>query len=174
LVEDLRTLALADAGQLTLERVESDFSALIGRVVVRFDVQAATQDIEIVLSPMEVPIMLPIDPQRIEQVINNILSNALRYTPQEGKIIVEMEESPGQITLSVRDNGPGIPENSLPHVFERFYKADSSRQRDEGGTGLGLSIARSIAQSHGGEMTASNHPEGGAVFRLHLPTNDST
>jgi two-component system, OmpR family, sensor histidine kinase BaeS len=169
LVDDLRTLALADAGQLTLECMDVDFSALIERVCARFNVQAAARDIKIVLSPMNVPLNLTIDPQRIEQVIKNILSNAIRYTPPGGTITVALEELPEQIKLSVRDTGPGIPKDSLPHVFERFYKADTSRHRDDGGTGLGLSIARSIAISHGGDMNASNHPQGGAVFELHLP-----
>jgi two-component system, OmpR family, sensor histidine kinase BaeS len=169
LVEDLRTLALADAGQLTLECMRINYSALIERACARFDVQAAAREIKIVLSPMDVPLNLTIDPQRIEQVINNIISNAIRYTPPGGTITVELQESPELVTLSVRDTGPGISEESLPHVFERFYKADTSRNRDDGGTGLGLSIARSIAISHGGDMSASNHPQGGAVFNLQLP-----
>jgi two-component system sensor histidine kinase MtrB len=78
-----------------------------------------------------------------------------------------------QVSLSLRDRGPGIPENVLPHVFERFYRGDRARSRSEGGTGLGLSIARKLAQAHGGDLSAANHPEGGAVFTLELPVGTS-
>lgn len=169
LVEDLRTLALADAGQLSLEFVQVDFPVLVRRVVALFDPQAAAQEIQLILSPMDEPLFLELDPQRIEQALNNLLSNALRYTPLGGKIIVSLELLPAQASLSVRDTGPGIPEDALPHMFERFYKADSSRSRDESGTGLGLSISQKIAQAHGGEIRVGNHPEGGAIFTLYLP-----
>ena len=173
LVEDLRTLALADSGQLSLEFVKTDFAALVKRIASRFDPQAATQDIKMVLSPMEKPVNLSIDPQRIEQVINNVFSNAIQYTPRGGTVFVGLETTPGQVVLSVQDTGPGIPEESLPFIFERFYKVDSSRTRDDGGTGLGLSIARKIAQTHGGDLSAANHPGGGAVLRLQLPRSEN-
>ena len=181
LVEDLRMLALVDAGQLALERIPTDFSALIERLISRFDPQAAAQGVEIILSPMAAPIMLAIDPQRIEQIINNLLSNALRYTPEGGEISVQCSVTSSRldvasklvtkhcILVTVRDTGPGIPEESLAHIFDRFYKADRSRSSRNGSTGLGLSIARKLAQAHGGDITASNHPESGAVFTLVLP-----
>jgi len=171
LVEDLRTLALVDAGQLALERTPSDFSALLERLIARFDPQAAAQGIEIALSSSNAPATVNIDPQRIEQVLNNLLRNALRYTPEGGKISVQCSMENGRsLFISVRDTGPGIPEESLPHIFERFYKADRSRSPVEGGgTGLGLSIARKLAQAHGGDISAKNHPEGGAIFTLELP-----
>lgn len=170
LVEDLRTLALADAGQLSLEFVQVDFSVLVKRVVTLFDPQAAAQDIQLVLSPMDEPLFLRLDPQRIEQALNNLLSNALRYTPPGGSVFVGLESpSAREVSLIVRDTGPGIPQESLAHIFERFYKVDGSRNRNEGGTGLGLSISRKIAQAHGGDIYAANHPEGGAVFTLKLP-----
>ncbi|MEA3349390.1 MAG: ATP-binding protein [Chloroflexota bacterium] len=166
LVEDLRTLALADAGQLTLERVSTNFSTLVQRAVDRFSPQAGARGINIKLSPSESDLMFSLDPQRIEQILNNLLSNALRYTPEGGVIFVDLSKSDENIILSVRDTGAGIPESALPHIFERFYKADKSRSRAYSGTGLGLSIARKLAQAHGGDLTASNHPEGGAVFIL--------
>jgi len=170
LVEDLRMLALVDAGQLALERIPTDFSALIKRLISRFDPQAAAQGVEIILSPMAAPTTLSIDPQRIEQIINNLLSNALRYTPEGGVISVQCSVNSGQsLLITVRDTGPGIPEESLAHIFDRFYKADRSRSPGNGSTGLGLSIARKLAQAHGGDIAASNHPEGGAVFTLMLP-----
>jgi len=169
LVEDLRTLALADAGQLSLEFVQVDFPALVKRVVDLFDPQAAAQDIQLILSPMDESLFLSLDPQRIAQTLSNLLSNALRYTPRGGSISINHNVLPAHVALSVRDTGPGIPEDALSHIFERFYKADNSRSHNDGGTGLGLSISQKIAQAHGGEILAANHPEGGAIFTLYLP-----
>ncbi len=171
LVEDLRTLALADGGQLTLERTSTDIAALLERSISRFDPQAGSHGVEIHLSPMEMPAFVDIDPQRVEQILNNLLNNALRYTPEGGQICVQCTVDSGQsLLVTVRDTGPGIPEKSLPHIFERFYKADRSRTSAEGGsTGLGLSIAQKLAQAHGGDITAENQPEGGAVFTLRIP-----
>jgi two-component system OmpR family sensor kinase/two-component system sensor histidine kinase BaeS len=170
LVDDLRTLALADAGQLTLERVAVDFPALVGRVVERFQPQAAVQEVTLVYTPQPQPLPeLNLDPMRIEQILNNLLSNALRYTPQGGQVSLSILIAGKSVRLEVQDSGPGIPEEVLPHVFERFYRADRSRSRAEGGSGLGLAIARQLARAHGGELTAANAPQGGAVFTLVLP-----
>ena len=110
-----------------------------------------------------------IDPARIEQILNNLLSNALRYTPDGGKIEVALKADAKKMLVSVHDNGPGISEEALPYIFERFYRADRSRSRSEGGSGLGLAIALQIAVLHGGTLTAENDPQGGAVFTLSLP-----
>ena len=168
LVEDLRTLALADAGQLTLERRTVDVCALAARVAARFEPQATERQISLRFTPQEQPRLLLVDPQRIEQILNNLLANALRYTPAGGVVEVRCLEVPsdGWLQVEVCDTGPGIPEEALPHIFERFYKTEVSRQ---GGTGLGLSIARKLAQAHGGDLIAANHPDGGARFTLRLP-----
>jgi signal transduction histidine kinase len=169
LVEDLRTLALADAGKLELERTPTDLYHLGEKVAARFQPQAAAQGVDIHISQQNAPPPLLVDPQRIEQILNNLLSNALRYTPRAGTINVGIKSDSDAAHLSVHDGGPGIPEGDLPHIFERFYKTDKSRRRSESGTGLGLSIARKLAQAHGGDLIAENHPEGGALFRLSLP-----
>jgi two-component system OmpR family sensor kinase/two-component system sensor histidine kinase BaeS len=175
LVDDLRTLALADAGQLTLERVPTDLPALVGRVVERFQPQATSHHIHLAFAPVSLPadasVELSLDPMRIEQVLTNLLSNALRFTPDGGRIELVLSMLPGSVRLAVHDNGPGIPADSLPHVFERFYRVDKARARLEGGSGLGLAIARQLARAHGGELSAGNHTEGGAVFTLSLPRN---
>jgi two-component system sensor histidine kinase BaeS len=169
MVEDLRTLALADAGQLELQTTPTDFRDLVKRVAARFEPQAAARQIEFQLSLGDNCPNLLVDPQRIQQILHNLISNALRYSPVGGRIILALDTHPDQVSLSVRDNGSGIPEDALPRVFNRFYRADKSRTRAEGGTGLGLSIARKLAQAHGGDLTVTNHPEGGAVFTLSLP-----
>jgi signal transduction histidine kinase len=169
LVEDLRTLALADSGQLNLERIPTDYPALVKRVAERFDPQADSKQIEIVL-PADIPCpTILIDPGRVEQILGNLLSNALRHTPQHGNIWIEISCSYDSAHLALRDSGSGISQEALPYVFDRFYRVDKSRSRSEGGTGLGLAIARQLAQAHGGNLTVTNHPDGGALFTLNLP-----
>jgi signal transduction histidine kinase len=182
LVNDLRTLALADAGQLTLERTSTDLSDLLKRVVERFQSQAVNRNVSLQLEPIigSHSLTLLVDPQRIEQILANLLSNALRHTPEGGRIIVTIVPITGtfvetadlgynEVQISVHDSGPGISAEAIPHVFERFYRADRSRSRSEGGSGLGLAIARQLAEAHGGGLTVANHPQGGAVFTLTLP-----
>lgn len=170
LVEDLRTLALADSGQLTLNRTPNDLSELVKHVIERFKPQTDSRQVELHLQPAQAPLSLvSIDPVRIEQVISNLVTNALRYTPEKGRISLSLSAQSGQVQLQVHDSGPGIHPNDLPHIFERFYRAGHSRSREEGGTGIGLAIARQLAEAHGGALTASNHPEGGALFTLSLP-----
>jgi signal transduction histidine kinase len=170
LVEDLRTLALADSGQLTLNRTPNNLSELVKHVIERFKPQTDARQVELRLQPAQAGLpLVSIDPVRIEQVISNLVTNALRYTPEKGSIILLLERSLGAVLLSIRDSGPGIPAEVLPHIFERFYRAGHSRSREEGGTGIGLAIARHLAEAHGGKLTASNHPQGGAVFTLRLP-----
>ncbi len=169
LVEDLRTLALADAGQLHLERVPTDLCALLQRLVERFAPAAEARAIQITLSDENPCPPISADPARIEQILGNLLTNALRHTPHGGHIHLSIEPAPQQIAIRIADSGPGIPLADLPHIFERFYRADKSRARSEGGTGLGLTIARQLARAHGGDLHAENAPAGGAIFTLTLP-----
>lgn len=171
LVEDLRLLALADAGQLKMELTPTDLTSLLEQMVERFRPQLEAQQVSIQLqSPPDRPILM-LDPMRFEQVLGNLLSNALRHTPPGGEIQIRLTTSPSQVTMTMRDTGPGIPEEALPFIFERFYRADRARSRQEGGSGLGLAIARQIVEAHGGQLTAANHPQGGAVFTVCLPVS---
>jgi two-component system OmpR family sensor kinase/two-component system sensor histidine kinase BaeS len=170
LVDDLRTLALADAGQLPLERIPVDFAGLVGRVVERFQPQAAAHQVSLNYLPSASHLPeISLDAIRIEQILNNLISNALRYTPPGGQVDLVLVREGKLALLRVQDSGPGIPTEALPHVFERFYRADRSRSRAEGGSGLGLAIARQLARAHGGEISAANAPSGSAVFTLTLP-----
>lgn len=173
LVDDLRILALADAGQLELDRTSTDVVSLVGQIVVRFSPQAAAHDIHLSyeVSPglQSTPLMISADPLRLEQILGNLLSNAQRHTPPGAKIVVQITSSANQVVVKVSDSGPGISPEALPHIFERFYRADHARSRSEGGSGLGLAIARQLAEMHGGSLTAANAPQGGAVFTLALP-----
>ncbi len=170
LVEDLRTLALADAGQIELERTPTDLVALLGRVVERFQPQAANQQVSLIISPPVVALpQVLLDPIRLEQILTNLLSNALRYTPPGGLVELAVDSTATTALVRVHDSGPGIPPEALPYIFGRFYRVDKSRTRLEGGSGLGLAIARQLARAHGGDLTVANHPTGGAVFTLILP-----
>lgn len=177
LVEDLQTLALADSGQLELDVAEVNLKQLVKRVVERFNPNAAANNIAIRFLSSdgvdEESFYITIDPIRIEQVIGNLLSNAIRYTPPGGTIELHLKTLQGGISLEIHDSGPGIPAAALPYVFDRFYRADRSRSRADGGTGLGLAIARQLTRAHGGELSASNHPDGGAVFTLRLTRSTS-
>ncbi|MCU0488634.1 MAG: ATP-binding protein [Anaerolineales bacterium] len=173
LVEDLRTLALADAGQLRLEVVPVEFLGLLERIIERFQPQAKANgiDLSLIVSPalQAARPILQVDPIRIEQILGNLLSNALRYLSQGGSIVVDVERRGKTLAIQVRDSGPGISPEALAHIFERFYRADKSRSRSEGGSGLGLAIARQLAEAHGGTLTAANVQPNGAIFTLTLP-----
>ncbi len=169
LVDDLRTLALADAGELRLEKVNMNVAKLVESVIHRFESQASRQMVNLnyTLAP-DLP-RVHADPIRVEQIMTNLIGNALRFTPENGRIDLNVEMSGQTIEIRIKDSGPGIPEESLPYIFDRFYRVDKSRSRGEGGSGLGLAIARHLAHAHNGDITARNHPSGGAEFSLSLP-----
>ena len=172
LVEDLRTLALADAGQLPLERTEIGLRGLLERTVNGYRAQAQAVGVDLRLTvPEPSDIRTLADPGRIEQVLGNLLANALRHAPRGTTVDVRLEVQAGRARIEIADQGEGIPSEALPYVFERFYRADRARSREHGGTGLGLAISRQIVQAHGGTITAANRPEGGAAFSVELPAS---
>ncbi|MFH1446030.1 MAG: ATP-binding protein [Chloroflexota bacterium] len=169
LVGDLRTLALADSGELSLNRRPVDLRVLCLAIIARFEAAFVSSGIK-VLQDVEVGLgMVNVDPERIEQILHNLLQNAQRYTAKNASIFINLYRDGQMAVLSVRDTGPGIPEEALGLIFKRFYRVDKGRERTNGGTGLGLAIARQLAEAHGGSLGAANHPEGGAVFTLRLP-----
>ncbi len=110
------------------------------------------------------------DGQRLEQALQNLAANALRHTPENGKLSLAARTTAGGTSITVRDTGPGIPAEHLPHIFERFYKADSARSATKlSGSGLGLSIVQAVVERHGGIVTATNAQEGGAIFEITIP-----
>ena len=169
LVEDLRMLAMADAGHLSLERAPTDLAMLLERRLAEMSPDAEAKNVRLVLEKQIVPDSLFLDPARIGQIVHNLVANALRYAPQGSAVNISLASEAGKVRIAVRDQGPGINPEDLPMIFERFYRGDKARSRDSGGTGLGLSIARRLAEAHGGTLEASNHPAGGAVFTLTLP-----
>jgi two-component system OmpR family sensor kinase len=171
LVEDLRTLELADAGQLTLEKSDVDLLRLMRRVAARFSPRAESHSQRIELAPAPELPTVPADSQRIEQILGNLVDNAIRHTPGGGTIRMSADAEGGNAVLTVEDSGPGIPADQLELIFERFHRLDPGRARSDGGSGLGLAIARKLAEAHGGSLIAQNRPEGGARFILKLPLN---
>jgi signal transduction histidine kinase len=169
LVEDLRTLSLSDAGELSLEVRPVTLCQLLGDVK---KVHMALAEAKGAALKVECPDQLPsikADPDRIRQVLGNLVSNAIRYSPEGGSIILSAMEVEQGVVIRVSDNGPGIAEEDLPHVFDRFYRGDKSRQRDKGGSGLGLAIAKSLVYLHGGDIRVNSQPGAGTTFTVWLP-----
>jgi two-component system OmpR family sensor kinase/two-component system sensor histidine kinase BaeS len=170
LVEDLRLLTLAEARQLSLDCREVNLGEIAERTASLFEAEAV--DKGVILTVQIEPDLLDInaDPQRIGQVIGNLLSNALRYMPTEGgQVILTVQQTEEGVTLSVNDNGPGISTADLPHLFDRFWRGEKSRTRSSGGAGLGLTIARQLVELHGGTIGVESTPGQGARFWFRLP-----
>ena len=169
LVEELRTLAQTDYDTLALEKHPHNLAKLLEQIKENFKLQAARKNIKLTFSPPSSCPPVEVDARRMNQVINNLVQNAILHTPEGGEIIISLDCLEKSLQISVRDTGPGISPEDLPHIFERFYRTDHSRAKDKGGSGLGLTIAKRLVEAHGGTLTAQNHPAGGAVFKLNLP-----
>lgn len=169
LITDLRTLSLAEAGQLSLERQDANVAALLRSVAATFAPRAESKGLRLEINAPEA-VWLRVDAERLHQVIANLLENALRHT-DHGFVQLSLESSISSISLRVRDTGAGIPSEALNHVFERFYRAEGSRSRASGGSGLGLAVSQAIVTMHGGQIAVRNHPDGGAEFTVTLPRN---
>lgn len=169
LVEDLRTLSLADANELPLQRQPVRVVNLLNRPALAYRTQAEQQQITLQVEANDSWPEINIDPERMAQVLSNLVSNALRYTPAGGKITLSAQTQNGAVTLMVQDTGSGIHPQDLPHIFDRFYRADTSRQQNEGESGLGLAIARAIVQAHGGEIFVESEVNWGTTFKVVLP-----
>ena len=167
LIEDLRTLSLADAGQLSLQRRAVRPSDLLEHAAIAYLPQAEERGVQLSVTADVAP-SISVDPDRLVQVIGNLVGNALRHTPDGGHVQLAAALAGPRVVLSVTDDGPGIPADDLPHIFERFYRGDKARV-DDGASGLGLAIARSLVEAHGGQIGVENVATGGARFTIALP-----
>ena len=169
LVKDLLRLARLDAGQETLDIARCDTRNLVQAVVT--DLSSALdqrhQRVEISIGAGAESVRA--DPAKLHDALRNLIANAITYAPERTTIHVDASQSNSSVTLSVSDQGPGIPADDLSRVFERFYRVDKSRARDPGGTGLGLAIVKHLIELHSGEVTADNRPGGGAIVSVTLP-----
>jgi len=169
LVEDLRTLSLAEAGQLVLNPVPTEVGGWVSGVVAGFRALAADREITLGLEIADDLPPVRVDAGRMAQVLGNLLDNALRHTPEGGQVAVRAARGDGGVVVSVSDTGPGVPPDHLPHLFERFWRGDPSRSRHTGGSGLGLAIARRIVEAHGGRIWAELVADGGLRVSFRLP-----
>jgi len=169
LVDDLHDLALADAGQLRLERTPVNVSDLARTAAGQFDPVAEAAGVKLTLETSEdVPEVLG-DADRLAQVLRNLISNAIRHTPAGGLVVIRIGRSGERVTIQVADTGSGIAPEDLPHVFDRFYRGDKSRSRRGGGAGLGLAITRQLVTAHGGQIEVASASGLGTTFTITLP-----
>jgi two-component system sensor histidine kinase BaeS len=170
LVEDLRTLSLADAGELAIDRQHVAPGELLERLAQAYQHQAGQQEVSLALQVEPALPEINVDVERMEQVLGNLVTNALRYTPRGGQIKLSAHRQDSEVVLSVADNGAGITPEVLEHVFERFYRGDEARAQQGDETGLGLAIAKSIVELHGGRITAASEGAGkGTILTIFLP-----
>ena len=170
LIGDLLDLARLEGGGGTLTLEDVAVKELFGRVADRHGPAIRDRHITLEVAVRPHDLTVYVDGQRLEQALQNLAANALRHTPEGGRLALAAEETAAGVKLTVRDSGPGIAPEHLPHIFERFYKADAARSATPlSGSGLGLSIVQAIIERHGGTVTASNAPEGGAVFEITIP-----
>lgn len=178
LIDDLRELAQAEAGQLTLHKRPVDVGQLAESEVARFAEQAHLLRITLNLSIAPNTPTIQADPDRLRQALHNLISNGLRYTPPDGQITVcvnpiATSDGPQRaVRVQVNDTGSGIRPADLPHVFDRFWRADPSRSREQGGSGLGLAITRQLVEAHGGQIGVSSEVGRGSLFWFTLPIGD--
>ena len=169
LLNELLTLARADAGELPLDLEPLELNALADDVLLTLAPLAAARGVRLGRPPRGPAVPVEADQTRLTQLLVNLIDNGLKYTPAGGAVTVSVGHTPAAAVLRVTDTGVGIAPEHLPHVFERFYRADKARSRGEGGAGLGLAICRWIAQAHGGDITVASEPDRGTTFTVRLP-----
>lgn len=169
LVADLRTLSLADAGELVLTRQFTAPEALLNRIAEAYAPTAEKAGIRLNVMPLEPIPDVSVDVERMVQVLANLVTNAIRHTPAGGTVTLGAQREPGGVALTVSDSGEGIAPGVLPRVFDRFYRADNARSQNGDESGLGLAIVKSIVTSHGGTVSVASELGNGTTFALHLP-----
>jgi signal transduction histidine kinase len=169
LVDQLLDLSRIESGELRLNRSPVPLHPLVRQVLSEIEVARADRGVRMCDAvPDDLPPVL-VDPERVHQVLFNLLDNAVRYTAAGGEVTVSAHPVDGSCEIAVSDTGQGIAPEHLPRLFDRFYRADAARARGDGGTGIGLAIARSVVEAHGGHIRAESRPGRGSVFTFDLP-----
>ncbi|MCK5060764.1 HAMP domain-containing protein, partial [Candidatus Bipolaricaulota bacterium] len=168
LIDDLRDISLAEAKELQLNIEPIEVVASIKQLVETISA-SLDQGPQIRVEANSTIPQVPVDLKRFQQVLVNLLTNALRFTPQQGMIHIQVLRKDQEVEVRVADSGPGISPEEIPHLFERFYRGDQARSRGQGGSGLGLAISKQLIEAHGGRIWAENDPSGGAIFVIRLP-----
>jgi two-component system sensor histidine kinase ResE len=171
LIEDLLDLSRLETGEPRLNVQSIDIFQVLRHAVRRLEPQAAERGVEMILEGGDEPCPVSADLDRLDQVVTNLLANALRYNRPGGRVTLAARRDAEGVTVTVRDTGIGIAPEELPHIWDRFHRVDKSRTRASGGTGLGLAIARSIVVAHGGSVHVHSEPGQGSVFSFTLPTS---
>jgi signal transduction histidine kinase len=170
MINDLHELAQAEAQQLAMHKQATDIAQLVKDVTAVFTPAAAAKEVDLQVELLGAMPTLTVDASRMRQVLHNLLDNALKHTPENGRISVSVEQREAVLQVRIQDSGEGITSEELPHVFDRFYRIDRSRSREQGSAGLGLAIVRAIVEAHGGTVTASSSGPGqGSLFTLNIP-----
>lgn len=169
LVDDLYELSLADVGALAYRKLPCDLGELLALCIDGFQERYAERSIALRLTSLDAPLRVEADPARVQQLLSNLLENSLRYTDPGGELRIAVDSFENTWRLDFQDSAPGVAPQQLPRLFERFYRAEGSRSRASGGAGLGLAICSSIAQAHGGDLSAAPSPLGGLWLTLRLP-----
>jgi len=174
LVDNLLTLARADEGKATLAREPTDLRELMEEAVETAGILGEGASVQVRTEIPEQPVLLPVDRSRIRQLLLNLITNAIKYTPAGGKLSLGLVDQGGTVALMVGDTGIGIASGDLPHIFDRFWRADVSRDRSGArpGTGLGLAITKWIAEAHGGSIAVQSRVGRGTVFTVTLPREE--
>jgi two-component system phosphate regulon sensor histidine kinase PhoR len=169
LISDLLTLSRIESGAMSLEPVPAHLDPAINRAVLLLEQKCLSKGVAITVSESlkEMPLVL-VDPGKLEQVLTNLLDNAIKFTPEGGTITISAADIGPQVRVDVSDTGIGIPSTAIPRIFERFYRVDTARSREMGGTGLGLSIVKHIVQAHGGSVSVDSLPGKGSTFSFTL------
>jgi len=168
LIEDLLVISEVESGRVTLSLQSVPLRSVTAKVMDDFRAKAAAKRIELVNQVPDLPLWS--DPGRLEQVLTNLLDNGIKYGYEDSTIVVAARIIEGDMVhVSVEDQGPGIPAEDLDRIFERFYRLDKARSREQGGTGLGLSIVKHLVHSHGGKVWVTSQPGKGSTFHFTIP-----
>ena len=170
LVEDLRLLTMAESRQLHFDKQEVDLVPILINTIELFNAEANERNISLTLENGNKPCICILDPQRSEQIFGNLINNALRFVPSGGKVRIILETRADGISITIHDNGKGVPTVDLPYIFNRFWRKDKSRSRASGGSGLGLAIARQLVEAQDGSISAENNDSGGLSVIIFFPT----
>ena len=173
LIEDLRILAVADAGALTLQKTHGSPVTIIADVVTTFSQRARDREIELSVSSNETTLMMDYDETRLRQIITNLVENALTNTPNNGTINIDIQDNAQDLKISITDSGVGISKENLPRIFDQFYRVDGSRSSITGGAGLGLTIVKKLTEAHNGSIDVSSELGQGTTFTVSLPISNS-
>jgi two-component system OmpR family sensor kinase/two-component system sensor histidine kinase BaeS len=170
LIDDLRLLSLAEAGQLPLHREEVDVRELLESVRLSFAREAARNNVDLNVDVAPDTPAVDVDAQRMQQVLGNLVTNSLRYTPTGGRVELRAASEDHTVHILIRDTGAGIAPDELPHIFDRFWRSDKARSHTAAGVGLGLAIARQLVEAHGGNISATSEPGHGTTMIVDLPS----